>query len=379
MSNAVVGMKDPNIAKQIISILKQDYGFAECYHAKTGDEVASFIGANTFNALVIDLDIEGLSSSTCFNRLRSMAQHRFSAVMVVAKGNPKERFTLFKDYGPTGLYDGAFSANAFSAKFKTVLRESEYASNLWKELESAAQKLSDDTQVQAWIKLNAAQAPTASLVGLVAGSFFSEKSGSEHLAAGAVQPILKLNAQNPAANLILAQIKFRSAAFASAMSYLTAYSHSVHDLPRSLMKAECHLALRQFAESEKMFRNSLGIDANNARAKAGVSLCELAKQYSAKNKDFHPDFTIAKFFLTALAVMMQNKEVKSPLPYFESILHFCRSQLETGSTQYEIGMLYVDSDKKIAAEWFTKAANSAGKQIPAALDQLKKLKAANAA
>lgn len=374
--SVLIAISSKEIARKISEVLSTDYGIAASSTCRDGDSAWLALQPGKIDFVIVEWKSEKIPGLVLFNRLRLDPRYLNVPVLVVSPLTQKENFVLLNDYPPTGVVNGEFSEISFSAKFRLLWKEAAAYKATAKAISAIAAKAKTEPTVarSELAALAKASADPLRLYIMAARMFRGDELHDE--AEVCLREALKLDAKSTAALMDLAKIYLATDRNNQAKEVLIGNKFSIKNVERQLLLGEVELAEKNSEEAKRAFSSALALDPASDVATKGILVADNLKKFIAENDPAEVASQSFTSIMNSVAIVMikaglQEEAVK----HYKAVLAFARSAEIQGRVMYNLGLAYAKFQKKNdAIEWFNKALEVSGDKLPAAAEQIKRLK-----
>jgi CheY-like chemotaxis protein len=361
IGTALIADSDPSIRNLLHSYLskRQVKTIELCSEGVTADRILS---ERTFDLVIIDWRLTGVTGLSIYNRLRTRPETRYQKVLVLTGFIAKEDFRILDENPMVSFVEKPLQLTPFTRVLDSLIKEEKELVNIQKMAHQIAQQGKENPSIiEGFIaKIGAASNVPVKVILSVVDVFTKVKLNV--FAEKLLYFALKMDPKHPVVLTELAKLLFRSNRATEAMALLKkAQSFSPQSVERLCLLGEVGLTLQQADEAKAYFKKVLEIDRSNVIAKAGLTVSDNMAEHIEANPDSALPQKLASSLNMIGVTLARKKHLKNAVDQYKAALCFLYDDGDQAKLNFNLGMahLRVGSTDE-AVKWLSEADRLSG-------------------
>lgn len=353
----VLVVDDDEVARNLIANYLRKLGVEKVDMLEDGDDAWSSLQEFTYECIVLDWKLPGLSGMALFNRIRRLRQYRTTPMLVVSGFLEKDDFRLLQEYPCTALMEKPFTKVLFENKLAELVREKEwYGQNvaLVDTLLDAVQR--DAGKTESLLKQLLKKAPNPiPLAVLVARRLIDAEMFAS--AEKVLRGVLKVDADCIVAMNELGKVLHHMGRYKQSLEMLrNATKLSPQNLARLCLLGEVELNLRDPESAKAYFDKVLEADGDDDVAKSGNIVARNMEEAMEAPTAAHVAQSFASIMNTMGIAYVRGGDFKRGIEQYKAAMPFLHESNDSARVAFNLGLGFLRWGKPEAAlPWFQKS------------------------
>lgn len=340
-----------------------------------GNDAWEALSQRSYDFICLDWKLPGLSGLALFNRLRSSATYASTPILVISGFLQRGDFKILSEFSCSSLLEKPFAKPQFEHHFYKLLELKTWREIELRRMEEVMAHFKSDRKKAMKLLRTVIQESPDPMLQVVNAARAMRARGLYQDAEAVLRQALDKDSQAVSVLTELGKVLHLMKRHKDAARALNAANFiSPKNIERLLLMGEVKLHELEPDEAKKYFKDVLGIDATNEKAKAGVFSAESMESFSIDPSVRNVPQNFASLLNIVAIAKVRSGKIGEGVEQYKAALSFLHDQKTLAQVLFNLGLAYLrDRNLPQARYWFLKSAEAGGKLFDKAKHYVRKL------